>query len=219
MQVKIKICGLMSSADVQMCASYGADILGFVVDYPHPVAWNLDAASAKKLISAAPKSAKTCIVTTGTPENILDLALYTAPDYVQLHGRETVEDTALIACKIRKHGIMVIKTVYPDMQAEHAVEFSAAGVHALLLDSRTPGNATTGGKIDFAFYNKLKSAAAIPIILAGGINPENVREIVERTKTEHIDLMSGVESTPGRKDEKKLSALFHALGIGKGLSV
>ena len=212
MRPLVKICGLTRARDVEMCIRHGADIVGFVVEYPRSVPWNLDAQQAGRLIPEAAGQAKTCIVTGGSPEHILRLAQETKPDYVQLHYRETPEETAIIAGELAKRGIRVIKALSPDSaELEAAADFETAGAWALLLDPRAPDHAAQGGSVNFTAWQTLKKSTRCPLILAGGLTPKNVTETIRRTGAEIIDLMTGVESSPGIKDEQKVKALFQAL--------
>jgi len=213
----VKICGLMRSCDVSMCARHGADILGFVVEYPRYVPWNLDAPAAKALIASAPDKTKTCVVTGGPPDKILRLVLDLLPGYLQLHYGESLDDFVYLAAKLKPYGIRIIKTLFPDTPdlIQTAKDFYAAGVYALLFDPRTPDNAVKGGEADLTVYQTLRRAVGCPVILAGGINPENAAGMIRQSGAPIIDLMTGVESSPGVKDERKVIALFQAL---RGLS-
>jgi len=203
----------MRAQDVQMCAQHGADILGFVVEYPRPVPWNLSVAKAKELMAAVRRPSETCAVTSGSPDHVLHIAAETKPDYIQLHGNETLEDTAYLVSELGKRGIRIIKALFPDTPdlEKTAADFCAAGVYAVLFDPRTPNNAKHSGTADLSAYQKLRHAVDCPAILAGGINPENAAEIARQTKAQMIDLMTGVEISPGIKDETKVIALFQAL--------
>lgn len=213
MQPIVKICGLMREEDVQVCVRHGADIVGFVVDYPQPVPWNLDIQSVKQLMKVVSGQSKTCIVTGGTPDKVINLILETRPDYVQLHFDESLVDTAKIINETKKYGVKIIKTLFPNTPdlEKAAVDFHMTGVDALLFDSRTPDNVILGGKADIAGFIKVRDAVKCPVILAGGINPANVEEIIKKTNAEIIDLMTGVEQSPGVKDEAKVISLFKAL--------
>ena len=203
----------MRTQDVRMCAQHGADIIGFVVDFPHSVPWNISIELAKKLISEIPKPSKSCVVTGGPIDKILHIAMETRPNYIQLHYTETYEDTILLVHKLERYGIKVIKTIFPDTPdiENKAAAFCAAGVYAILFDQRTPNNAIDSGMADLHTFTKLKNAVNCPVILAGGITPANVAEIVLNTKTQAIDLMTGVECSYGIKDEIKIISLFNAL--------
>ena len=210
----VKICGQTRADDLWMCVRFGADIVGFVVDYPRPVPWNLDLQQASELIKSTPPSAKTCVVTGGATGKILSLARELRPDYLQLHYGETPEETAYLCGELRELGIRVIKALSPGLPdlEQAAVSFAATGVYALLLDPRTPDNAAHGaGTASFAVYKKVARAVSCPVFLAGGITSANVREAVRQTGAPLIDLMTGVESSPGVKDRAKVAALFAAL--------
>jgi phosphoribosylanthranilate isomerase len=144
---------------------------------------------------------------------VLGLALETRPDYVQLHCGENLEDTARIVGELDTCGVKVIKTVFPGTPklGKIAEDFCKAGVYALLFDPRTPDNAATGGSADLTAFVKLRDAVRCPVILAGGIHPGNVLEILQKTEAHMIDLMTGVELCPGIKDEAKVISLFRAL--------
>ncbi|MCL2523445.1 MAG: phosphoribosylanthranilate isomerase [Betaproteobacteria bacterium] len=209
----VKICGLMRIEDVRMCVRRGADIVGFVVDYPRPVPWTLSVAQASELMATVGGAAQTCVVTGGSPEHVLHIAAQTKPDYVQLHGDETLADTARLVSELGKCGIKVIKALFPDTPdlEQTAVDFCAAGVYAVLFDPRTPHNASHGGAADLSAYQKLRAAVTCPVVLAGGITPENAAAILRQTQAPMIDLMTGVELRPGVKDEARVIALFQAV--------
>ncbi|MCL2706756.1 MAG: phosphoribosylanthranilate isomerase [Dehalococcoidia bacterium] len=209
----VKICGIMRTEDVAMCLRHGTDILGFVVDYPQPVPWNLSVASAKELLLAVSGRAKTCIVTGGPPDKVLALSRVLQPNYIQLHAGETLADVQHIVGELSGSGIKIIKAIFPDTPnlERTAANFCALGIHALLFDARTPANAGNGGAADISLFRKLQLAVSTPVILAGGINPENIADIILMSKARIIDLMTGVERCPGVKDESKIVALFQAL--------
>ena len=209
----VKICGLSRLEDVRMCIRHGADVLGFVVEYPHPVPWNIGTQQAKRLISAVSKPVETCVVTGGDTQKVLRTALEIRPDYIQLHTRETVEETAFLAEKLGECGIRVIKTVYRDTQEKTVTEFSKAGIFALLLDPRTPENAEKSGKADLSTFFRFREIADCPVILAGGLDAANAAGYVQTANPRMIDLMTGVERSAGIKDENKVIALMAALKI------
>jgi phosphoribosylanthranilate isomerase len=203
----------MRLEDVRICIRQGVDVVGFVVEYPHSVPWNLSVETARELMGVVDKPAKTCIVTGGLPDKILRIAKQTKPDYIQLHCNETLEDTAFLVKELENQDVKIIKTIFPntpDLETT-AAAFCATGIDALLFDPRTPDNAAHGGTVDLSGFDKLRRAVNCPVILAGGRTPENVAKIVSHSGTKMIDLMTGVEISPGIKDENKIIALFRAL--------
>ena len=213
MRPTVKICGFMREEDVHTCIRHGLDIAGFVVEYPHPVPWNLSVDTAKKLIQAVCKQVETCIVTGGSSDKIIQTAMEIKPTFIQLHNNETLEETAYLVNELGKQNIKIIKSLFPNTPnlEQTAKDFCDTGIHALLFDSRTPDNAANSGAANISTFMKLQSAVNCPVFLAGGINPQNVTEIVSKTKAQFIDLMTGVEYSHGIKDEKKVIALFKAL--------
>jgi len=206
----LKICGLMREEDVTICHKYGADVLGFVVEYPHEVPWNLSLARACELIAHARNiGAKTAVVTGGKRESIEHIARQTEADFLQLHDNESLADTGYFINALPH--VRVIKTLFPDNTIEEAREFADAGVWALLLDPRTPNNAKSGGDADIDAYKRLKNAVSCPVILAGGINPINAREMIAQARPPMIDLMTGVEKAYGVKDEELVRELVKRL--------
>ena len=205
--MKIKICGLMREQDMQWCEESGVDVLGFVVEYPRDVPWNLTREQAKILIAAA--KCPTCIVTGGTPERVVALAGELMPDMVQLHYKETVAQTAEIAETLKKSGVRTIKAVHDETEIQELCE---TGIAAILVDSRTSENASQNDlMIDFGLFNRIKAKSTKPLIIAGGITLDNVCDIVSRTGADWIDVMTGVERSPGFKDKTKIEALLRRL--------
>ena len=201
--MKVKICGLMNEYDVKLCESLGVDILGFVVEYPREVPWNLTRDRAKELLAAT--QCPTCIVTGGISERVIALARELKPDMVQLHYKETVMQTAEIAKELTKWNIQTVKAVDTDLYIEALCETDIA---AILVDTRTAENAAQNIQmIDTDLFNRIKEKSNKPLIIAGGITPENVGDIVSRTGANWIDVLTGVECSPGNKDKEKIEAL------------
>lgn len=219
-KITVKICGLKTETDVEMCMEMGVDILGFVTEYPIDVPWNLSRRETKKLLSLVGHHHKTCIVTGGKAEDTIALAEYLRPSLVQLHFNETFEDTIQIIGHLKPLGIGVIKTM-PLTEKECKAQFgttdtasviralSETGLFGILVDSRTPQNVyQIGNKMDTGFFNKIRGLSSKPVILAGGITPENVQYMIRQTKTRYIDVMTGVEKRRGEKDRVRLAELL-----------
>lgn len=216
----VKICGLMRAEDVAACCRLGAAICGFVTEYPLRVPWNLTRRQCAALLPQVRPPAKSCIVTGGEREEICRLALALQPDLVQLHFRETLEDTRFLVRRLAPHGVGVIKTI-PTSADERLRQFgtadprrcaealSEAGVYAVLVDARQPENAAQGGgAADLSLFRAVQQGTGCPVMLAGGITPENCREIVARARPHMIDVMTGVELSPGVKSPERLERLF-----------
>ena len=223
MKPLLKICGLTREDDVALCCRLGVDICGFVTDYPISVPWNLSMKQCAKLIRKVRRPSRSCIVTGGDTEQICRLVQELRPDFVQLHYNESLENTAKMIRILQPLGIGVIKTL-PAAEAERLEQFGErtveqcvqalyrAGAAAILVDSRTPSNAgSSGTMVDLLFYQQVRRISQLPVILAGGITPENYAEILRAAAPEAIDIMTGVESAPGVKSKVKLLHLMKSL--------
>lgn len=227
--VKVKLCGMTKPEGVILCMNFGADVLGFVTEYPVQVPWNLKSDEAERLISYVKKPHRSCVVTGGTPEKVINLAKRLKPSLVQLHYKETLKDTKIISAELKSLGIETIKTVPPGERerldmfqttdlADIVESLCQTDVFALLVDSRNPNNASGRGRTtDLSFYLKVRDLSTKPVILAGGITPENVFKILERTNAGYIDIMTGIEEVPGVKDENKVQKLFEELRKFRGV--
>ncbi|MDD4346222.1 MAG: hypothetical protein PHZ11_04880, partial [Desulfitobacteriaceae bacterium] len=172
--IKVKICGLTCTNDVQMCMNLGVDILGFVTEYPLPVPWNMSRAETSSLLNIVRSPHRSCIVTGGNPEKVIMQAACLRPDMIQLHYKETLEDTIIISDALRKLNIDVIKTVPPVIE-DRILQFGTAdtevivrdlcktNVYGLLADSRVPANASQNGcKLDLEFCSQIIELSSKP---------------------------------------------------------
>jgi phosphoribosylanthranilate isomerase len=226
-KVIVKMCGFMREEDVDAGIRQSVDILGFVVDYPVPVPWNMELARAEELIKhfrdAAGSSLATgcCVVTGGPVDKILNFERTLHPDYIQLHYKETADD--IRALKAEGITAKIVKTVplKPEERqaqsgrsdiAECAKVFEEAGADIVLVDARGPENASSSANlIDAELYKAVKQAVTIPVMAAGGITPENVRDIVDILQPDIIDMMTGIEISPGVKSEERIESIMRGV--------
>lgn len=215
MKPEVKICGMMNSDDIKMCVEYGTDTVGIVVDHPEPVPWNTDVGKAKELIADC-GTAKSCIVTDGDTTKLINLAYTLQPDYMQLHFNGFVEDIAQLVKQLRKYTkTKLYVTFTPATPLDKIIELSMLDIAALLHDMRVPGNTRVGGTANPRFFKQVQNTVNCPVILAGGLNPSNIETMLKISEARMIDLMTGVEASPGIKDKAKVSALFRSLTMIK----
>jgi phosphoribosylanthranilate isomerase len=208
---RVKLCGLTSEADVALCAAAGADALGFVVEYPLPVPWTLDRRRAAALMRGVPPFVTRVAVVGGDAATIVAIAEETGADVLQLHLDE--DEATVAAVRERLPGTQVVKAIRirageTPPAAEVAAagrRFVDAGADAILLDSKTEGRAAgTGIPVDWALARDVAAALGAPLVLAGGLTPENVAEAIAKVRPWGVDVASGVESIAGRKDARKV---------------
>jgi len=220
---RVKICGLTSRQDVELCSRHDVNAVGFVVEYPVPVPWNISRRRARELVSSVPPYIARVIVVGGTADEILAISNFVEPDAVQLHHDESVEQTRKIVSILAGRHIHLIKVIRMSAHVDSSAvdvarciktcqQFVETGISALLLDSHTRAMpAGTGLPFDWRIARQIRDSVQVPFILAGGLNAHNVRRAVEMVQPFGIDVITGVESSPGTKDEGKLVALLRAL--------
>jgi Phosphoribosylanthranilate isomerase len=219
---RVKICGLMNKEDVQLCVEAGVHMVGFVVDYPVPVPWNLTRAQARQLIETLPSFTSSAVVTGGTVASILAVAEATRPDIIQLHYQETLSEVKELAQELSWQGIKTIKALRLDRDGKCDFEISdpvdaaralaQTKIAALLVDSYTvsrPGG--TGITIDLSIFEAIRQETRLPLILAGGLNPANVLQLAEEANPYAVDVLTGVEERTGRKDPEKISRFMQCI--------
>jgi len=202
-RVRVKICGITSQRDLLAAVEAGADAVGFVVDAPQSPR-NLPVNKAKRLMKATPVFVKTVAVT--VPKNLShleEICRKLNPDVVQIYGiihmhkeiRERLSDTCLIGA------IQAGSSLNVDEILEAADTFDA-----VLLDTYSPNGYGGTGKVhDWKLSRRIRDAVyPKPLILAGGLKPENVKEAICMVKPYAVDVSSGVELRPGVKDRQKV---------------
>jgi phosphoribosylanthranilate isomerase len=202
----IKICGITNIEDACFAAASGADALGFIF---HPRSPRYVAPeTVKKIIKELPDT----IITVGVfvnmdSQEVKRIMTLCSLDMVQLHGAES---PAFCSQFPRAQVIKAIALRGEDDLAQlHEYPVKAMLVDA--YDPERPGG--TGEKADWALAAKVK--AIHPLILAGGLSMANIQEAIEAIAPDAVDINSGVESAPGRKDHtkvKEIIELVHQLG-------
>ncbi|HXR33852.1 MAG TPA: phosphoribosylanthranilate isomerase [Verrucomicrobiae bacterium] len=203
--VRVKICGITNPADARLASELGAHALGFNFYEKSPrVVSPADAWEMRRKL--APFINAVGIFVDWKPSVVTALATSLRLDAVQLHGDEcarNVDDCS-------KH-LPVIKAFHvgPELSEKLFSRFHSAS--AFLLDAASDAYEPrqfggTGKTIDWSLACKL--AVSHRIILAGGLTPENVAEAIRTVRPYAVDVASGVESRPGKKDPGKLRAFF-----------
>lgn len=198
----LKVCGLTRVEDARLAWDLGAAALGFVFHAESPRAVTVPIAGA--ICRELPEEVvKVGVFVDRSVDEITEIAEAVGLSAVQLHGRETPELVARLC-------VPVIKAI----RAEEADEgyLRAFRVACFLLDASHPTLAGgTGQRADWDLARRL--ALHHPLILAGGLNPQNVLEATQRVNPRGLDLSSGLESAPGRKDPEIMRELFRALPL------
>jgi len=201
--VRVKICGITRKEDLDAATAAGADAVGFVVGTTASPR-NISLEKAEKLIRQVPPFVKSVLVT--VPKSIDELRIYEKlnPDVIQIHGGNLP-----FAAVIRKNipNIPLIRAVNANLTCALDTASEASKMFdAVLLDSSAKGRYGGTGVVHDWELSKLVRQVIHPkpLILAGGLNPENVTDAVRVVQPYAVDVSSGVELQPGIKDNQKM---------------
>ena len=210
--VRIKICGITNLTDARLSAELGAHALGFIFHLKSPRSVRPDAARA--IIDNVPPFIMTVGVfvdeEAGAVRGIAETA---GLDWIQLHGQESPE----YCCSLGRRVIKGFRI--KDAESLSLLPDYRESVQAFLLDTYKAGTAGgTGKTFDWTLARQAKESG--PIILAGGLTPANVAQAIKVAQPDAVDVASGVEAAPGKKDPQKLRAFFEAVkNVGGGVFV
>lgn len=199
-RTRIKICGITRLDDALYVARLGADSIGLV--FHASSSRRVDLETAERIRKTLPPFVTvTALFLNETKDWITEVVQTVRPDCLQFHGQETA-----VICESFKlpyvKAIPMASTV--DVQAYAA---SYPGAQGLLLDSHVAGR--QGGSGDTFDWSTVPDSLALPFILAGGLNPQNIAVAITQLRPWGVDVSSGVEISKGIKDRTLISQLFN----------
>lgn len=208
MSVAVKICGIKTADAIDAAA--GAAFVGFNFFARSPRYVEPD--TAKVLATALPSAVRRVAVVVDPDDALLATLVATlAPEFVQLHGRETPARAAEIRARF---GLGIIKALAVAEPSDLAAADEFAPVADwLLFDAKPPQrpDALPGGNaVSFDWAMLQGRHFALPWMLSGGLDPANVAEAIAISGARAVDVSSGVESAPGRKDPARIAAFLRA---------
>jgi len=203
-KVKVKICGITREEDLAIAVAAGADAVGFIVGVTSSPR-NLTLKKAEKLIKKVPIFVDSVAVTvTNNINSLTKIYEKLRPDVLQIHG-ENLSEASVIREKI--HDTPLIKALYMKTAnvIKDAIEASNS-FDAILLDSFVPGKyGGTGMVHDLEMSKQVRQTIEPkPLILAGGLKPENVKDAIHIVQPYAVDVSTGVELRPCIKDSQKV---------------
>jgi phosphoribosylanthranilate isomerase len=185
----VKICGITSEADALLCISLGADAVGFIFA---PSSRQVSVQTAGDIAKRLPPEIMTVgVFRDEAPQRVVDIVHQAGLGAAQLHGHESSGESKWIRSQLS----VVIKA-FP--AGDRTISrFGDFGADYLLIDGNTPGS----GEV---FDWRLAEGVADPtrMIVSGGLRPDNVAQVVAHLRPAGVDVDSGVESSPGRKDPR-----------------
>ncbi|UIJ76294.1 MULTISPECIES: phosphoribosylanthranilate isomerase [unclassified Acinetobacter] len=210
MRTRAKICGITRTQDIQSVVQAGADAIGFVFFAPSPR--SVTAVQAAELIQHVPPYVQTVgLFVNASAADIQDILKISPVDILQFHGDENPEQCQTIAQSVGRRWYKAIQ-MKPELDVIAEIQaFQQAGASAVLLDAWHPElKGGTGHSFDWAQFPNLD----IPLILAGGLKPENIEEAIQITGAYAVDVSGGVESAKGIKDQQLIERFMQ--GVHRG---
>lgn len=202
MRTRVKICGITSEADGLAAVDSGCDAIGLVFYPPSPR--NVSIETASRIVSTLPPFVAAVGLFVDAPEQDIHAVLAGVRlDILQFHGNES-------PAECERYGLPYIKAARV-RAGTNLVQYVAeyAGARALLLDAYTEGMA--GGTGQIFDWSLIPSGLTKPVILAGGLNAENVTAAIQQVKPYAVDVSGGVEKSKGIKDAAKIAAFMRGV--------
>lgn len=211
MNTRVKICGLSDAANLKAAIELGADYVGFVFFEKSPRHISLELAAT--LAELVPSHVmKVALTVDADDSRIDDIIAALRPDMLQLHGAETPDRLKVLKAR---HGLPLMKAIAiagPEDPAKAGIYQDSADL--LLFDAKPPksmpGALPGGNGLAFDWSLIQGQRPLLPWMLSGGLTPQNVADAIRITGAEAVDVSSGVESAPGRKEPGLIEAFIQA---------
>jgi len=207
MRTRAKICGITRIQDINSVVHAGADAIGLVFYPPSPR--NVSIEQAQGLLQHIPAYVQVVgLFVNATADEIATVLKQVPLDILQFHGDETPEQCQSIARQVGRRWYKAIQ-VKSDLDVVTEIQkYQDAGASAVLLDAWHPDlKGGTGHSFDWTTFPKLN----IPLILAGGLNPDNIEQAILTTHAYAVDVSGGVESAKGIKDQQLIERFMQGV--------
>jgi phosphoribosylanthranilate isomerase len=203
--IRVKICGIRNLEEARLAVNSGADAVGCLCGLRYRTGDEVEQQDAQRIISLMPSFISTVLVTHRTDlEEVARTCKQVGCSTVQLHGEFALERIPQLRDRIPN--VKIIKAVHVrDETAVRRAQEAALHADAILLDSQTSTRiGGTGQTHDWGISARIVNAVAKPVILAGGLKPENVRQAIETVHPFAVDVNSGVEAADGAKSPERV---------------
>lgn len=209
MAVRVKICGITNWADAKLAIDAGADALGF--NFYAKSSRRISVSHAREIVRHMPRNVSTVgVFVNAPPKTVLGVARAVKLGVLQLHGEETPKIVAQLA---REFPVIKAFRVRPSFRVRELEKYDDAAAFLLDgFDDKSRGGA--GIRFDWRVAQQAKRFG--PVILAGGLTAKNAAKACQTVKPFALDVCSGVEAFPGKKDAKKVRALMAAVRRRQG---
>lgn len=205
--MRVKICGITNTQEALIAISSGADALGFLLGLVYPSNDEITIETARRIISGLPPFISSVLVThQASTDWVVRTSRAIRCSTVQLHGDFPIENIPALRRAVPHLRVTKVVHVMDQTALDHA-ERTAPAVDAIHLDTRTESRlGGTGITHDWAISARIVQNSQKPVILSGGLNPENVREAIKVVRPYAVDVNSGVENPDGTKSLEKIAS-------------
>jgi phosphoribosylanthranilate isomerase len=206
MRTRVKICGITRVEDAVSAVNAGADAIGLVFYAPSPRCVSVE--QAQKIVAIMPPFVSVVGLFVNAPKAEIEAVLSKVRlDILQFHGDESAADCEQICTQIKLPYYKAIRVKADTNLLQYAVEFN--GAKALLLDAHS--ESAFGGTGQTFDWNLIPKNLPKPVILAGGLTAENLKNAIQQVQPYAVDVSGGVELTKGIKDVAKIVAFMQAV--------
>jgi len=210
----IKVCGIQTVSEALGAIDAGANTIGMLLGVPVYVEDRITPEIAKQIVVSVPEGVRTVIVTHLLDVNeIVEIAEYTGISAIQVHNDLSTSDMEQLRIKVPE--LEIIKAIHVmDNTAIERAKIYEPYSDMILLDTKVKERiGGTGQTHDWNISKRIVKELSIPVILAGGLNPQNVNEAISTVKPAGIDANSGLEHSDGSKDFDKINLFARAAGL------
>ncbi len=203
----VKVCGVTNEDDALLAVAMGADAVGFVFA---PSPRQVHPEVVRDIVKRLPHDTLTIgVFRNETPERVVDIVGRTGLKGAQLHGGETAEDLRLVRLRVQ----FVIQALPAGDARLAGAGVGPDAADVVLIDAPEPGS---GAVFDWSLAEGAPDG--VRLLLAGGLNPDNVEQAIRKVRPWGVDAASGLEASPGRKDATKVR-LFVARAKAAGMAL
>src|ERR1051326_775060 len=210
--VRVKICGISNVKDALDAIGYGADAVGFLVGQVHfSTGVFLTPQQAAAIVTQLPPFCSSVLVThLSRPEDVVSAARIAKVNTIQLHGDTEAREAIQIKQQLPYAKTYKVIRVFHESAIAEAQKYARA-VDGIVLDTALKETGQIGGTgktHDWAISRRVAESVPIPVILAGGLNPDNVAEAIKTVRPYAVDVNSGVSNPTRGKDPRKVKAFI-----------
>jgi len=200
--VRVKVCGNTSREDIELAGELGADYVGAIVEVPTGTPRKLSLEKASRIFEDLPfTTGGVAVIMPSSLEEALRIYDALRPEFLQVHNQVEPEFVHRLKTSAPCN---IIKAIQLDERALKEALRHQQWADAILLDTPSARGGGSGKTGDWDLAREVVEKVKKPVFLAGGLNPGNVREAIREVEPFGVDVSSGVESQPGKKDAGKL---------------